>query len=227
MHAAVATNAPYLSIGQVLARLTPEFPDLTPSKLRFLEEQELIRPARTSSGYRKFSPGDIERVRSILSMQRHHYLPLKVIRRYLADCDAAKNPPFPGSPPKGRLMFSTGRHFDRAEVVREAAAGPGLLNDAISAGLVPASDRFGDNTVEVLRALVELQRYGIEPRHLRTVKSAADRELGLIESALAPLVRRQEATSKAQLADRARDIASNLDVVRSGLIRSALARIAR
>src|SRR4051812_33746402 len=72
-----------LSIGQVLARLSPEFPDLSPSKLRFLEERQLIAPSRTESGYRKFSSADLERLRFVLSMQRDYYLPLKVIRGYL------------------------------------------------------------------------------------------------------------------------------------------------
>ncbi|MDQ1529560.1 MAG: hypothetical protein QOH77_1350 [Actinomycetota bacterium] len=73
-------GASLLSIGQVLARLNPEFPDLTPSKLRFLEERQLISPARTESGYRKFSPADLTRLRFVLTMQRDHYVPLKVIR---------------------------------------------------------------------------------------------------------------------------------------------------
>ena len=84
-----------LGIGQVLARLTPEFPDLTPSKLRFLEEQGLITPARAESGYRKFCEDDVARITLILSMQRDHYLPLKVIRTYLDDQDAGRNPQLP------------------------------------------------------------------------------------------------------------------------------------
>jgi DNA-binding transcriptional MerR regulator len=86
--AGAAASPALLSIGQVLARLTPEFPDLSSSKLRFLEERGLITPARTASGYRKFSPSDLERLRIILAMQRDHYLPLKVIKAYLTDLDA-------------------------------------------------------------------------------------------------------------------------------------------
>ena len=88
--------APLLSIGQVLARLTAEFPDLTPSKLRFLEERRLISPARTESGYRKFSAADLDRLRFVLTMQREHYLPLKVIRGYLDELDAGRQPELPG-----------------------------------------------------------------------------------------------------------------------------------
>ena len=90
--ARVAGASSLLSIGQVLARLNPEFPDLSPSKLRFLEERQLITPSRTESGYRKFSPADLERLRFVLSMQRDYYLPLKVIRGYLDDLDAGREP---------------------------------------------------------------------------------------------------------------------------------------
>lgn len=91
-----------LSIGQVLARLTPEFPNLTSSKLRFLEVQGIVTPSRTESGYRKFSPADLERLRLALTLQRDHYLPLSVIRDYLEDVDAGRDPAPPtavGPPP--------------------------------------------------------------------------------------------------------------------------------
>ncbi len=85
-----------LTIGQVIARLKPEFPDLSSSKLRFLEERELVTPIRTASGYRKFSAADVERLRIVLGLQRDHYLPLKVIKDYLADLDAGREPVLPG-----------------------------------------------------------------------------------------------------------------------------------
>ncbi|WP_111719733.1 MerR family transcriptional regulator [Homoserinimonas sp. OAct 916] len=212
-----------LSIGQVLARLTPEFTDLTPSKLRFLEEQGLVLPARTESGYRKFSPSDLERLRMILTMQRDHYLPLKVIRAYLADLDAGRNPSMPGT--ANGSMLDTGRRFSRTELVREAQATPMLLGDAISANLIAPADVFGDDVLGVLSALVELQKCGIEPRHLRGFRAAAERELGLIESALVPVSRRKDASSRARAAELAMEIAVQLELVRSSLIRSALGRL--
>ena len=122
---------PLLSIGQVLARLTAEFPDLTPSKLRFLEERQLISPARTESGYRKFSPADLERLRFVLTMQREHYLPLKVIRGYLADLDAGRQPDLPGTAAIGApSMLTAERRLRREELIREAGASPQLLGDA-------------------------------------------------------------------------------------------------
>jgi DNA-binding transcriptional MerR regulator len=215
-----------LSIGQVLARLTSEFPDLTPSKLRFLEERHLISPARTESGYRKFSPSDLERLRFVLTMQRDHYLPLKVIRGYLDDLDAGRQPDLPGSgSPVAPSMLSGDRKYHRDELIREAGATPQLLNDAVSSSLILASDTFGDDALLVLRALVELQRSGIEPRHLRGFRGAAERELGLIESALIPVARRKDASSRAKASELAREIAGQLEIVRSSLIRSALSRL--
>ncbi|WBU38761.1 transcriptional regulator FtsR [Homoserinibacter sp. YIM 151385] len=221
-----APSSQLLSIGQVLARLNPEFPDLTPSKLRFLEERQLISPARTESGYRKFSGADLERLRLILSMQRDHYLPLKVIRGYLDDLDAGREPVLPG----GRQvaspsMLPSERRLSREELVREAGANAMLLSDAVSASLIVPADHYGEEALSVLRALVELQRSGIEPRHLRGFRAAAERELGLIESALIPVARRKDASSRAKAAEMAREIAGQLEVVRSSLIRSALSRL--
>lgn len=225
---AVPTGAaPLLSIGQVLARLTPEFSDLTPSKLRFLEEQRLITPARTESGYRKFCAADLDRLRLILSMQRDHYLPLKVIRSYLEELDAGHSPTLPGGVTPGPSMLATVRRYTKDELAREAAASPSLLHDAIAASIILPADHYGDDAVTVLRALVELQRSGIEPRHLRGFRQAAERELGLIESALVPLARRKDASSRARAAEMAVEIAGQLEVVRSSLIRSALGRLGR
>ncbi|GAB3130202.1 MerR family transcriptional regulator [Glaciibacter psychrotolerans] len=214
-----------LSIGQVLARLTPEFPDLTPSKLRFLEEQRLVSPARTESGYRKFCASDLERLRLILSTQRDHYLPLKVIRGYLEDLDAGLSPTLPGGVTLGPTMLSVPRRLSKDELLREASASTSLLHDAISASIILPADYYGEESLQVLRALVELQRSGIEPRHLRGFRGAAERELGLIESALVPLSRRKDASSRAKASDMAVEIAGQLEVVRGSLIRSALGRL--
>lgn len=216
-----------LSIGQVLARLTPDFPELTPSKLRFLEEQKLVSPARTESGYRKFCAGDLDRLRLILSMQRDHYLPLKVIRGYLEDIDNGLTPTLPGGVTPGPSMLSNVRRLSRDELLREAGAAPTLLHDAVSASIILPADVYGEDALGVLRALVELQRSGIEPRHLRGFRGAAERELGLIESALVPLARRKDASSRAKAAEMAVEIAGQLEVIRGSLIRSALGRLTK
>jgi DNA-binding transcriptional MerR regulator len=214
-----------LSIGQVLAKLSPDFPDLTPSKLRFLEEQRLVSPSRTESGYRKFSPADVDRLRFILTMQRDHFLRLKVIRGYLDDIEAGRTPSLLASGTVPTSILMTERRYTRAELAREAGASPALLTDAISASLLVAAETYGDEGLQVLRALVELQRSGIEPRHLRGFRAAAERELGLIESALIPVSRRNDPSSRAQAAELAREIAGQLEVVRSSLIRSALGKL--
>jgi DNA-binding transcriptional MerR regulator len=214
-----------LSIGQVLARLTPEFPDLSSSKLRFLEERGLVAPARTASGYRKFSPADVERLRIVLEMQRDHYLPLKVIKAYLADLDAGLAPPMPGTGAPVTSMLPGGRRFQRADLLREAHAAPELLQEAVTASLIPPSEVYGEESLTVLRALVELQRNGIEPRHLRGLRAAAERELALIQAALAPVARRNDVSSRARTAELARELACQLEVVRGSIVRSALTRI--
>ncbi|HEY4225998.1 MAG TPA: MerR family transcriptional regulator [Pseudolysinimonas sp.] len=221
-----ASGPQLLSIGQVLARLSPEFPDLSPSKLRFLEERHLVTPSRTESGYRKFAPADLERLRLVLTMQRDYYLPLKVIRGYLDDLDAGREPVLPGGVTvSGPSMLPSDRRLSREELIKEAGATPMLLGDAVTASLIVAAEHYGDDELSVLKALVELQRSGIEPRHLRGFRAAAERELGLIESALIPVARRKDASSRAKALDMAREIAGQLEVVRSNLIRSALGKL--
>lgn len=220
-----STAGGLLSIGQVLAKLSPEFPDLTPSKLRFLEEQQLVSPSRTESGYRKFSAADVDRLRFILTMQRDHFLRLKVIRGYLDDIEAGRTPALLATGAVPTTILVTERRYTRAELAREAGASPALLSDSISASLLAAADTYGDDALQVLRALVELQRTGIEPRHLRGFRAAAERELGLIESALIPVSRRNDPSSRAKAAELAREIAGQLEIVRSSLIRSALGRL--
>ncbi|MFC4244826.1 MerR family transcriptional regulator [Gryllotalpicola reticulitermitis] len=214
-----------LSIGQVLAKLTPEFPELTPSKLRFLEEQGLVSPSRTPSGYRKFSAADLERLKLVLGMQRDHYMPLKVIREHLADLDAGLTPMLPGGGPGLPNMLSTGRKFTRDELLRETGAPAQLLSEAVRASLLPAAELFDEDAVRMLGALVELGRRGIEPRHLRTVRAATERELSLIESAVAPIAHRRDASGRAKTADTAQEIARQLDVVRRSLLRTGLDRL--
>lgn len=223
--ARVPGGSALLSIGQVLAKLTPEFPELTPSKLRFLEERQLVAPARTESGYRKFSSADMDRLRFVLTMQRDHYLPLKVIRGYLAELDAGRTPELPGGGAAAPSMLSGQRKLSRDELIREAGANAMLLADAISASIIMPADVFTADVLAVLKALVELQRTGIEPRHLRGFRAAAERELGLIENALMPVSRRKDFASRARAAELALEIAGQLEIVRSSLIRSALTRL--
>ena len=214
-----------LSIGQVLARLTPEFADLTPSKLRFLEEQGLIHPARTESGYRKFSSADLDRLRLILTMQRDHYLPLKVIRGVLDDMDAGRSPQLALPTTAPTTILPAQRRWRRDDLLKETGAAASLFDDAIATGLIVPAESYGAETVAVLRSLVELRRTGIEPRHLRAMRLAAEREADLITSALAPLLRNP--ADRAAVLDRAVEVAAHLDRVRSAVVRAGVSRLAK
>ena len=218
-----SSSAGLLSIGQVLARLAPEFPTLTSSKLRFLEVQGIVTPTRTESGYRKFSPADLERLRLALTLQRDHYLPLVVIREYLEDIDAGRDPATPASSPPPSIVPAP-RRYRREELLSATGAAPQLLNDAISTGVLGGSDAYTDQHVAVLRALVALDRHGIEPRHVRTLRQSAERDVTLVESALAPLLRRTDATSRARASELAPELAKRLEELRGIFVRDELDR---
>lgn len=209
-----------LSIGQVLQRISAEFPEVTPSKLRFLEDQGLLHPARSSSGYRKFSDADVDRVRLILSMQRDLYLPLKVIGEYLDERDRGLNPALPGAEPKPtpQSILGPGAELDRKGLVTRAGATPRLMEQAVSAGLIAAAGPYYQDDLSMLRTLVALERDGIEPRHLRAFRTAAQHELGLIEQALGPGRKRRDSATRAKQ----QEIAGHLAEVRQSLVRSAL-----
>lgn len=219
-----SSSAGLLSIGQVLARLAPEFPTLTSSKLRFLEVQGIVTPVRTDSGYRKFSPDDLERLRLALTLQRDHYLPLVVIREYLEDVDAGRNPAPPASaaPPS---IVPAPRRYRREELLSAAGAAPQLLNDAISTGVIVGAETYTDQQLAMLRSLVALDRHGIEPRHVRTLRQSAERDVALVESALSPLLRRTDAGSRARASELAPELAKRLEDVRAMFVRGALDRL--
>lgn len=211
-----------LSIGQVLARLTPDFPQLTSSKLRFLEVQGIVTPSRTESGYRKFSPSDVERLRTALTLQRDHYLPLSVIREQLDDAEE-KGHAWSDIVP--RSITPPARRHRREELLARTGATPQLLNDAITSGLIAPADSYSDQVATLLTGLVALARHGIEPRHLRTLRQNAEREAALIESALSTLLRRTDATSRGRAAELAPELAGHIDEVRSVMVRQALGRV--
>lgn len=217
-----SSSAGLLSIGQVLARLSPEFPGLSASKLRFLEVQGIITPTRTESGYRKFSPADLERLRLALTLQRDNFMPHSVIREYLADLDAGRAPAQQTSVPS---IVPPPRRYRRAELLAAAGAAPQLLNDAISTGVVTGAEMYTDQAVALLRALVALDRHGIEPRHVRALRQSAERDVALVESALSPLLRRTDAASRGRAAEAAPELAKRIEEVRAIFVRTALEKI--
>ncbi len=218
-------SAAKLSIGQVLQRLNPEFPEVTTSKLRFLEDQGLLFPTRSASGYRKYSHDDVERVREILTMQRDLYLPLKVIGTYLDERDRGLEPEMPGSrAPKVESMLVGASEMDRRALIQRAGATPALLDNAVSAGLIAPAGPYRDDELSILTALVELARDGIEPRHLRSFRAATQHELGLIESARNASRRTDRQTASSDSLEIARRLASVRAGMMSAAIRSEAAR---
>lgn len=228
-----------LSIGEVLAELTPDFPDVTHSKIRFLEDQGLVEPQRTASGYRKFSPADVERLRLVLGLQRERYLPLKVIREYLDAIDRGLEPPeLPGGPPRvprmvasggvpGPERFARGRRslrLTRAELVEAAGADDALLAALESYGLVCAGPggHYDADALELATVARELAAFGIEARHLRAFRTAADREVALVEQVVSPLRRQRQAGADARAGEVAREISALCVRLHATLVRAAL-----
>ncbi|MEN9749270.1 MAG: hypothetical protein RL149_348 [Actinomycetota bacterium] len=216
-----------VTIGQVLALLTPEFPELTQSKLRFLEENGLITPQRTDSGYRKFAEADVERLKLILELQRDRYLPLKVIGQFLADLDAGKSVALPGDDAKTarHARIAQVKNVSRIELIAETSITDALIAEAQSVGLI-SEEPFDANTIEIARSIMKLSRgFGLTPRHLRGIKTAAEREIGLIEGIVAPVLAKKDASSRSKAAHFAEELQSHFASIREELVRGAISRI--
>ena len=216
-----------VTIGQVLALLTPDFPEVTQSKLRFLEENGLITPQRTDSGYRKFAEADVERLKLILELQRDRYLPLKVIGQYIADLDAGKSPALPGDDgkPNRHARVAQVKNVSRIELIAETSITGALIAEAQSVGLI-TEEPFSANTIEIARSIMKLNRgFGLTPRHLRGIKTAADREIGIIEGVIAPVLSKKEASSRSKAAHFAEELQSHFASIREELIRGAISKI--
>lgn len=221
-----ARSVKLFTIGQVLAELTQEFQDITQSKLRFLEENGLVNPQRTDSGYRKFSEHDVSRLRLILELQRDRYLPLKVIRQYLNDLDEGKQPALPGQAegPAGKTRLTTAKKITRIELIAETSITDALIADAQSVGLI-ADEPFDSNTIEIARSIMQLQRFGITPRHLRGVKAAADREIGIIQGVIAPVLGKKDSASRSRAAHFAGEIQNHFANIRNEMVLAEIAKI--
>jgi DNA-binding transcriptional MerR regulator len=226
-----------MSIGEVLAILHADFPDVTISKIRFLEEQGLVEPERTASGYRKFSHDDVERLRFVLSRQRDQYLPLRVIREHLDALDAGvPAPPLPGGPARSARLVEehpadqlAGRdvRLTRAELIRLADVPEDVVAALESYGLIApdrVSDRYHGDDVAIARSAARLAGFGIEPRHLRAFRTAADREAGLVEQVVEPLRRQRNAESAARAEETERELAALCSQLHAALVSAALQR---
>lgn len=209
------------TIGQVLAVLKPEFGDLSPSKLRFLEDQGLVAPERTESGYRKFSDSQIERLRVILTLQRDQYLPLKVIRDHLEELDAGRQPLLPTATP---ASLRKGQRFSTAQLKLETGLSDAGFREGAELGLFGAQPH-SSHEVEIAFALVGLEEFGIQPRHLRGLKSAAEREIGIITGVTEPVLRKRAPDSAAKAGHISREIAERFGAIRSHLIAEVIEEI--
>ena len=228
----------YLSIGEVLGKLRGDFPDITISKIRFLESEGLIDPQRTPSGYRKFTSIDLERLRYVLSAQRDQYLPLRVIKENLDALDRGLEPAAtPGAAPTPRLASVDGEltpsHFagesdlrlSREELLESANLSDAQLVELESFGLITIRGRYYDpDALSVGRTVSAIAAFGIEPRHLRSFKSAADREIGLVEQVITPLLAQKSSDAKARAEEVANELAALSVKLHAALVRAGLHR---
>ena len=228
----------YQSIGEVLVNVKTEFPDITISKIRFLESEGLITPERTPSGYRKFYPDDVERLKSILRLQRDEYLPLKVIKERLLKADSGEDEDEPTLEQATSGMDTDGGGEDLAEAptglqmsLEEMAAATGVERDRIKEleqfGIVcthgPEGGRYYDGDDYVTLSIVkDFLRFGIEPRHLTMYKHFADRESAFFEALVAPTLRQKNPDARRAATQTLGELTTTSRKFKQALLRNAL-----
>jgi len=235
----VATR-PYKSIGEVLSELKDEFPDVTISKIRFLESQGLLDPERTPSGYRKFYDNDVARLRWILRQQREHFLPLKVIKgRLIGDTEseggdeeqatgsaaaavvAAAEEPEPLSLPR------SGSSLTIQELAASCGLDPGDLKDLERFGLITSrtvggTAYYDDDALAAAHVAAGFMKFGVEARHLRMYKTAAEREAGFFEQVVMPMLKQRNPEARRQASETLAELARLGQQLRSSMLRNAL-----
>ncbi|MFJ4879252.1 MerR family transcriptional regulator [Streptomyces sp. NPDC088745] len=222
-----------MSIGSVLSLLREEFPEVTISKIRFLEAEGLVEPQRTPSGYRKFGPEDVERLAQVLRMQRDHYLPLKVIKEHLEALERGEEVrlPSPGGPrelldgaSEAVAERVTAARLGREELLAAAEVEESDLVEWEAYGLIAQlpDGGYDAETVTVAKIVSDLGKFGLEPRHLRAMKAAADREAGLIGNIVAPLRRHRNPQTRAHAEATTRELAGLSVRLHAALVQTAL-----
>ncbi|MDP9296769.1 MAG: MerR family transcriptional regulator, partial [Actinomycetota bacterium] len=223
----------YQSIGEVLVSLKAEFPDITISKIRFLEAKGLIEPERTPSGYRKFYEGDIVRLRSILKMQRGEYLPLKVIKERLTKQESEPADADPqvdeeeGAADEELVEPATGLQMSIDEMAAATGVEQDLIQELESFGMIcshgPASSAYYDGDDYVVLSIVkDFFKYGVEPRHLTMYRHFAEREATFFETIVLPMLRQRNPDARRTAARSLTDLAKVSKKLKQALLRTNL-----
>jgi DNA-binding transcriptional MerR regulator len=239
-----ARSAATLTIGDVLVHLKTEFSDLTISKIRFLESEGLVQPERTASGYRKFSSADVARLRYVLAQQKEHYLPLKVIKEQLDAIDRGLVPA--GSSPTPRVPHvsiaaienhaPTADHFrpapaalrlTREELLNAAGLRSEQLDELEQFGLISpkAGGHYDDDALAVSKVVAELAHFGLEGRHLRAFRTAAEREVGLFSQVVGPMSRQRSSESRVRAEETVRELAALSVQLHAALVQIGLREV--
>lgn len=230
----MAKSRDYMTIGEVVESLSPSYPDLTISKVRFLEEEGLVCPERTAGGYRKFTSTDLGRVELILRLQREHFLPLAVIREKLKDLDKGKVPP--EIQPAVAAAEAIALPFEEAETLPldKAPSVIGLqvafIRELAEFGLVHISrgesgEELSRIDVEIAHACADLRAFGVEPRHLRMYETFVERQAALFSQILMPAFRTRTPETRQKLVDALGELTRLTGELERHLLKRSLSRV--
>ncbi len=228
-----------LTIGAVSKQLEREFPDISISKIRYLEDQKLLTPRRTPGGYRLYAPADVDRLRTILRLQRDEFLPLRVIRQELAAGRVDSELTTPESPSETRgakrrsfALRGPGSLYRISEVLDETGADQALVKELEDYGVIKGERRDGetfydDTEREIIRAVGELKRFGVGGRNLRVFRTSADREAALLEQILAPALRSRNPERRKEAVEALENLAAVASHLKHLLLIRDLRKLAR
>lgn len=220
-----------LSIGEVISLLREEFPEVTVSKVRFLESQGLISPRRSPSGYRLFDDDDVARLRYILQQQRDHFLPLKVIKSKLTMWDRGEETPVPApsGPPPEQLFAPSGAPVDRDELRRTSGLSSRQVSDLVEHRVLVAleepPERYPPEEVAVAVQAQRLMAYGLEARHLRSIRLSSERDVELLDALVLPLLRSRSPEGRQRAAEMLAGAADAIAAMRAAMLAEGLREV--
>ncbi|MEJ6548542.1 MerR family transcriptional regulator [Corynebacterium sp. USCH3] len=223
---------PTSSIGDVLKQLQADFPDVSVSKIRFLEAEGLVTPQRSKSGYRRFSPEDISRLRYILANQRDSFLPLKVIKEQLEAMDSGKVTPVDarrsvaGTVTPDQFRQATVRRLTRADVASRAGVEDSFVASLVKISLVTpdAAGFFSVDDVDVVRIAAKMGEYGIDHRHLKTLSTQAQRQADLVNQVAGPVAHGRDENARERSTELSREVSALVVSLHAALIKGKLPR---